>query len=335
MVAAPPPFVQYVQMADARVGYLVGGRETATVMRLYRTSDGGRSWRDVSPGDPLAPPTTAGARVVYVPVRVHGSILVERSSDGGATWHSSAPVPDRRVAGPGRVVRVDAQHLFLTLGEGAAAGSSAQSLWRSDDGARTWRFVSRTGTSLPFSCDKSGVGFATPKRGWATGACAGGPAFFYRTDDGGRSWRRLVLAGLARCACDVSPPTFVDPRHAAFGVNGFPQAGGRPVFRVYWTNDGGVHWRATEPPAGRIASPQVVGARTAWVVGAPAGSIRLPFSRLYRTTDGGRHWQVTRLPFDGQLDAVSATLAYAVVGQRTLWRTTDGGRSWRRIARYP
>src|SRR5581483_1839085 len=99
-------------------------------------------------------------------------------------------------------------------------------------------------------------------------------------------------AGLAACACDISPPTFVDARDGAFGVNGFPQAGGRPVFRIYWTHDGGLHWHATRPPAGRIATPQVVGPRTAWVVGAPAGSLRLPFSRLYRTTDGGRHWRV-------------------------------------------
>jgi photosystem II stability/assembly factor-like uncharacterized protein len=330
-------------MADASVGYLVGGRTTALVMRLYRTADGGRSWRDVSPGNPVAPPTTVGAQVVYVPVRVRGSIVVERSSDGGATWRASAPVPDRHVAGPGAVRRVDARHFFLAVGEGAAAGSSAQSLWRSDDGAQTWTFVSRTQSPsapqrpgvLPFGCDKTGVAFATPTRGWAAGACAGGPAFLYRTDDGGKTWRPLRLAGLSRCACDVSPPAFANARDGAFGVNGFPQEGGKPIFRVYWTSDGGLHWRATRPPAGRIGAPQIVDGRTAWVAGAPPGSIRIPFTRLYRTTDAGRHWQVTRLPFDGDIDAVSATVAYAVVGQKTLWRTSDGGRSWRRVPRYP
>jgi photosystem II stability/assembly factor-like uncharacterized protein len=44
---------------------------------------------------------------------------------------------------------------------------------------------------------------------------------------------------------------------------------------------------------------------------------------------------VTTLPFDGQLDAVNATVAYAVVAQKALWRTTDGGRTWRRRRRYP
>lgn len=334
VAAAPPPFIQSVQMADARVGYLIGGRQTSIVMRLYRTTDGGRTWSDVTPGDPLAPPTTAGPRVVYVPVRVHGRIVVERSSDGGASWRASAPIRDHSPAGPAQVLRVDDRHLFLALGEGAAAGSSAQSLWRSSDGAQTWRFVSRTGSPtvprrpgvLPFGCDKTGVGFATPTRGWASAACAGGPAFLYRTDDGGRTWRPLRLAGLSRCNCNVSPPVFANARDGAFGVSGYPQTGGRPVLRVYWTSDGGAHWRVTLPPAGRVGIPQIVGGRTAWVTRG---------KRLLRTTDAGRHWRVTALPFDGVLDPIGATTAFALVGQHTLWRTADGGRSWRRVPRYP
>src|SRR5207248_2050588 len=43
-----------------------------------------------------------------------------------------------------RISALDARHLYVDFGEGAAAGSSAESLWRSDDGGSTWRFVSRT-----------------------------------------------------------------------------------------------------------------------------------------------------------------------------------------------
>lgn len=342
-----PPFVWYLRMADAQVGYAVGGRQTDRVLRLYRTADGARTWTDATPNGgtahPVGPPTTVGRTVVFFPTMVHGAVVIERSADGGRTWRASAPICDGSGAGPGPVLPLDARRLYLPIGEGAAAGSSAQSLWRSDDGGRTWRFVSRTqttgppGRALPFGCDKTGVGFATLLRGWAGGACAGGPAFLYRTDDGGRTWRPLRLAGLDRCACDVVPPRFFGAR-GVFSVDGFPDAGPtRALDRLYWTSDAGAHWRASFVPAGRIGPRSVVDGSTAWVTGTPRGSVAKRFERLFVTTDAGRHWRAVRLPFDAagyQLDAVSATVAYAYggIGVRTsLLRTTDGGRSWRRV----
>lgn len=341
--APPPPFIQSVQMVDASVGYLVGGRATATVVRLFRTHDGGSTWRDVSPGAVLAPPTTVGRRAVYVPVRVRGAVVVERSGDGGATWRPSAPIRDGRAVGAGSVVRVDARHLFLALGEGAAAGSSAQSIWRSDDGARTWRFVSRTQGpahpprpgELPFGCDKTGVGFATPRRGWAGGACAGGPAFLYRTDDAGKTWRQLRLPGAANCACETSPPRFFTPRRGAFSVvGGLARGSNAPTARIEWTIDGGAHWRATTSPVARVTGePGLPAAGVAWVFGGRR--VTGPWRLLARTTDSGRHWRLVRLPFDAgthTFDVVSADVAFAVAAdQHTLLRTTDGGRAWRRI----
>src|SRR5690348_575575 len=132
---APPPFVYTLRMADANVGYLVGGRQTDVVFRLYRTGDGGRSWTDVTP--PGARPDGGLAtfgRTVFVGPRANGVVVIERSGDGGRSWVASAPLPDRRPATPGPVVRAGPHRLYVLLDEGAAAGSNAQSLWRSDDG---------------------------------------------------------------------------------------------------------------------------------------------------------------------------------------------------------
>jgi photosystem II stability/assembly factor-like uncharacterized protein len=347
VLPALPAFVWFVQMADADVGYVVGGKQTDRVFRLYRTADAGRSWRDVTPNNgtahPVGPPTAVGRRIVFFPSKLHGAIVIERSTDGGRSWTASAPIHDRRGGGPGQVVVLDARHLYLAIGEGAAAGSSAQSLWRSGDDGRTWQFVSRTQATgpsrgaLPFSCDKTGYGFATLRLGWAGGACAGGAAFFYRTDDGGRRWRSVQLAGLGACACSVSSPRFFG-RRGVFTVEGFPDAGPQRVIdRIYWTSDGGLHWRFTVPPAGRIGPQSLVDGRTAWLAGTPRGNIRARFNRVYVTTDAGRHWRVATLPFDAQnyqLDAVSGTDAYAVGGpslRASLFRTSDGGRTWRRV----
>jgi photosystem II stability/assembly factor-like uncharacterized protein len=343
LLPAPPPFIQSVQMVDASVGYAVGGKQTATVFELFRTRDGGRTWTNVTPRGvhPTGPPAAYG-RTVFFGAPSRGAIVVERSHDEGRTWRRSLPLRDARVAEAGPVVRLDARRLFLALGEGAAAGSSAQSIWRSDDGGRSWRFVSRTDATgrragaLPFSCDKAGVGFATRSRGWAGGACAGGPAFLYRTDDGGRTWRLQRLGGLARCGCETSAPRFFGTRDGGFSVVGFTtNGGGKPVARVYWTSDGGAHWRATVPPVGRAGQVSFVDGRTAWLVGTARGVIGSPFDRLVRTTDAGRHWRNVKLPFDAQnyrLDAVSATVAFAVGQARAaLLRTTDGGRTWRSV----
>src|SRR5581483_6345200 len=176
---------------------------------------GGRTWTDVTPGKgtvhPSGAATTVGRTIVFGTQRGPRTFAVERSDDGGRTWRMSQPFTDPRGLGIGPPDVVDARHLFVAVDQGAAAGSSGESLWASSDGGSTWRFVSRTGFSvtrpgqLPFGCDKNGYGFATPSVGWATAFCAGGRPFVYRTDDGGRTWQKASLPGLRSCQCNVVP----------------------------------------------------------------------------------------------------------------------------------
>ena len=114
--------------------------------------------------------------------------------------------------------------------------------------------------------------------------------------------------------------------------------GSKPLVRVYWTSDGGATWRGSGPRSGRAGGRvSLAGAGTAWIAATPPGRIRGPFDRLFRTSDAGRHWQTLELPFDAdgyQLDAVSASVAYAirgVDGTSAIRVTRDGGRSWQTI----
>lgn len=344
------PLIRWLQMTDAVHGYALGGQGTEAD-RLLETSDGGHRWVDVTPGGgtihPSGPITIAGHAIRLFSTRLRpGVFAVERSDDGGRTWRRSLPFGSRRELGIGQPLAIDARHLYVALDEGAAAGSSGQALYVSDDGGHSWRFVSRTSVSgrgsppaLPFGCDKSGFGFSTPAHGWAGGYCAGGPAFFYRTEDGGRTWRRQALAAPALCACQTSAPRFFTPRLGALYVQGFAaNGGGSPFLRFYWTGDGGSHWRVSDPHAGRASMAiSLPAARTAWVATTRPGRIRGPFNRLFRTSDAGRRWQTLTLPFDtsdDQFDVVNATLAYAfdaVNGSSTIRMTRDGGRSWQSI----
>jgi photosystem II stability/assembly factor-like uncharacterized protein len=339
--------LRWLQMIDEARGYALSGQNTDSY-RLLWTTDGGRRWRDVTPGrgtiHPSGPLSIVGQTRLFSTKLKRGVFAVERSHDGGRTWRRSLPVRDARGQGAGQPFALDARHLFLAVDEGAAAGSQGEALYTSNDGGYRWQLVSRTSTSipargsLPFGCDKSGFGFATPKRGWAGGYCAGGLPFFYRTADGGRTWRRQSLPAPSQCACETSAPRFFTPRVAGLYVTGFTtNGGGRPFARVLWTNDAGDSWRGSDPSVGRAVDVSFADARNVWITGQRKGDLRAPFNLLLRTDDAGAHWQTIRLPFDAggyRLDALSATAAYGFrIADRAnvIVFTRDGGRTWHTI----
>jgi photosystem II stability/assembly factor-like uncharacterized protein len=330
-------------MTSALDGYALSGRNTAHY-RLLRTSDGGRVWHDITPGHgklhPSGPPDVKGSTILFSRgVGRHG-FAVERSDDRGRTWTESIPVRNSRALGAGTPRFVDPEHLYVDVPEGAAAGSEGEALYTSSDGGHRWRFVTQTHVDrtppggLPFECDKNGFGFATPSGGWATGFCAGGGPFFLRTNDGGRHWHRQRLPGAPRgCACEASAPVFFGRRVGVVWVSGEDSIAGKWFARVYWTTDGGNHWRGSDPSSGRTGLVDVVSKKVVWLFGRLSG-IAPSFPRLFRTTDGGRRWSSLRVPRRvgsyGTPDGVDATLGFATTGA-VIWRTGDAGRHWTAI----
>lgn len=345
--ASAPLALAWLQMTDLAHGYALSGRDPR-FYHLLETRDGGRSWSDLTPGagtvHPSGPLSILGSTLLFSTTLGRGVDAVERSDDGGRSWHRSLPFRDPRGEGAGQPFALDSRHLFLAVDEGAAAGSQGEALYTSADGGRRWRLVSRTEPthpshgSLPFGCDKDGFGFATTSRGWAGGDCAGGAPFFYRTDDGGRTWRRQPLAVPKSCACATAAPSFFSPTLGATSVLGFAtNGGGPPVASVLWTSDGGDRWVAHRPPVGRAVDVRFADAQSVWVTASPPGRIRAPFDVLARSVDAGLHWQTTRLPFDAgnyRLDPLSGSVAYGfrlAAPSSTIVVTQDGGRSWRTI----
>lgn len=312
-------------MVDATYGYAVTGAYPR--YHLVATADAGRTWKDITPVHPSGAATVAGRTIVFGTQIGPKTFAVERSDDGGGTWRMSQPFHDSHTGGIGAPDLVDSRHLYVAIGEGAAAGSEAESLWASTDGGATWHFVSRTGFAstkpgqLPFGCDKDGYAFSTPAAGWATGFCAGGRPFLYRTRDGGHTWHQASLPGLRSCQCNVAPPQFSGARVGVIAVTG-------SVARMYWTRDGGATWRGSARPVnGVVYDVAVAGFGSAWFVTK---------SSVIRTLDAGAVWRRAPLPFDAGtygLDAVSATTAFAF-GASVL-ETTDGGAHWRGLPVYP
>jgi photosystem II stability/assembly factor-like uncharacterized protein len=333
------PWFVWLHMTSAKDGYALSGPDYRRQL-LLRTSDGGHVWHVITVGGktihPNAPPDIRGRTILFSRSVGHHAFVVEHSDDGGRTWTKSAPF-----SGAGTPRPVDRRHLYLGVEEGAAAGSEGEALYTSSDGGRHWRLVTQTNVNrtppsgLPFGCDKDGFGFATPSRGWAGGYCAGGPAFFLRTDDGGRHWNRQTLPDAPKnCACDTPAPTFFSRLVGVVSVSGIANnGGGKPFSRIYWTADGGRHWRGSEPTRGRrTGSIDAVSPKVVWLFGRLSGVVpKLP--RVFRTANAGRSWKSVRLPIaigDDNVDAVNARLGF-VTSKAVIWRTTDGGHAWTTI----
>jgi photosystem II stability/assembly factor-like uncharacterized protein len=350
MAATQPVSIRLIEMLDADHGYALSGKGITNSHRLLWTTDGGHIWRDAGAGDSRilasSPVTIIGTKTRLFSTTLSGDrFAVERSDDAGITWHRSLPFRDSHGAPAiAQPFAIDKRHLYVAVQEGAAAGSSGEALFTSSDGGHSWKFVSRTDPSgraphlLPFGCDKNGFGFATSRRGWAGAFCAGGQPFFYRTEDGGHTWRRQALPAPQQCACETSAPRFFTPRDGVLYVNGFTaNGGGKPFTRLYWTSDGGEHWKGSVPSVGRTARIVFSDEKTVWLTAQKRGDLRAPFNRLGRTTNAGASWQTTKLHFDASnylLDPISGTTAFAASADylsHTILLTRDGGRSWKTV----
>jgi len=334
-----------IQMMTAADGW---GMEREGAKRILRTVDGGLTWRDVSvPGVVpslaesayfmnLTDAWMANASITTSPTgSITSTVTVYRTADGGNTWQAGTPfeVPGE---GLGSLKFLDPQYGWSLIGLGAAAGSEAVAIYRTTDGGDTWEQVSLTAgipgqstpSSLPFGCDKSGLGFVNPLTGWATGFCPGGPIFFYVSHDGGETWAPDMLPApsgypatlYSQCQCAFNPPRFFSPQDGFLAVGIYEV---KQSWQLYITHDGGTTWNSTplpvEQPLGHV---DMINENDGWVTDG---------TMLYRTGDGGQNWDTVG-PFPtqdmvGSLNFVSSSDGW-FLGEQSIYATHDGGQSW-------
>ncbi|HZI23277.1 MAG TPA: glycosyl hydrolase, partial [Gemmatimonadales bacterium] len=181
---------------------------------VYKSSDGGATWRHVGLSDGqqipaiVVDPRDANHVLVAVLGHPYGPNVergVFRSTDGGTTWQKVLYTDENTGAVDLALDPANPDTVFAVLWAARQApweiGSSwtlsgSNGLYKSADGGATWR---RTGAGLPTAADGLGrIGLATsasaPARMYAVvGATKGGG--LYRSDDAGEQWRLVNADG--------------------------------------------------------------------------------------------------------------------------------------------
>jgi photosystem II stability/assembly factor-like uncharacterized protein len=263
--------------------------------------------------------------------------LLFRSQDSGQTWEQrQLPVT---LEGGGRLAFTFADaHNGWALLPGVPATqcqAAGAQVWRTSDGAQTWRLISsvepqrETPNDIGSAQCKEFISFVDKARGFVTAWDDNSPPTIYWTTDGGETWKpsrlpdppgfRTYGAGDALRAHGV----FRSGNVLLVSADGVQPSGVKAY--VFRSVDGGATWTyAAVLPNPALAVGFVTESR--WV------QIIVPGQSL-ETTDAGKHWHAYASDY-GQAAPVSpqvvfgdASVGYATV-RGSIQRTEDGGLHW-------
>jgi len=280
--------------------------------QLLRSADGGRTWTarfvNTQVGSVAADPASRAAYYT-------DELGLFKSTDAGKTWSFSGPTVNGQPAPFGRIA----------LARGVIYVNTFSGIFRSDDGARSWR---RTGTApANESLDKAFlVDPGSPAKLYLAGLSG-----IFGSTDGGATWERLD-GGLPRLPLNETLSFFslaADPSRPGFLYAGTYEHG------VAKSQNGGESWHIGVEPGlskGRVALFKIHPSRpdTVYVGLATRGD------RAFRSTDGGRTWKgfARRVTVDGlfdlAFDPADPDTLYAGNDQG-LWKSRDGGEAWERL----
>jgi photosystem II stability/assembly factor-like uncharacterized protein len=338
-----------IEMMSRTRGWAIAGGS------VLRTTDGGDTWREVTPPDPSLSSMSEAFGGFLDSERawvVLGRRLDEYSSvipqptglwhttDGGNTWSSSLPVLHEAVGDAmwAEFWALDSEHAWVALrGVYVGAGTHYSAhFFRTTNSGATWE-------PLPddVGVDYTGMAFADQDVGWltwqSTGAYAAAPPGYAVTHDGGFSWDLRTLPAPGDRSTLFEEFEYSEP----FELNVLSSesirllvatwfglaSGDSDAFTgyLYASEDGGETWNARDLPPDVLASDYQL-------IFFDGSQGLLLGRKMYRTEDAGLTWSpVKTVAWDGQFSFVDPLQGWAIARSGTaiaFVRTLDGGFSW-------
>jgi photosystem II stability/assembly factor-like uncharacterized protein len=296
-----------VAFVDRRHGWVAAYNCANVAVYLYRTSDGGSSWRSL--GTPASHSCGGGPTFLSFIDDEHGWMepvssnapagVLLGTDDGGRTWKRLASGPPGQVRPPALPCLAPIRFVSHSMGWMARCGSGG--VFSTHDGGGHWsrariRVPRSSGArfDLPRFVGKTGVVAATLRSRSATVFARTRAVVFSVSRNGGQDWsvrsiRRVASCALAPYFTALWPASVVDAR-----VWWIVAGRDRPLAQV--TRNAGRQWQTvvarglpTRPCS--VTSVSAADAKVAWVVARDGGSN----TALFQTGDGGRTWRRTTL----------------------------------------
>lgn len=282
---------------------------------LWRTSDGGASWKQIGKG---LPEMNRVVRLIVDPGDPQNLYLAAfrggyRSTDGGESW---TPF------GGGFAQSSEIESLAVT-GPKTIYGGNEKGLFRSTDGGESW---SEIGEGLPnYIVTALGVDPSSPEVMWAGTSGAG----IYKSTDGGKSWaaanRGFAASWIKRVWGDAAGTVYAQTGLGLFKSDG--RGGWITMLQPFSDEKADVDTIVFDPK-----NPSVVHAGDSW--------------NYFRSTDGGATWKDVVKPFQNPrpvftsvaLDMKNPKVIYSADSnadddEPAIFRSTDGGVKWKPAAK--
>ena len=256
-------------------------------------------------------------------------IAVNRTTDGGLTWHPSATdgnYPDTHPV----VTFADAHHGYVATAPQRFSDGVGTVLSTHDSG-RSWHQVGAASALGAYVVTQpGGDSLWAGGDGWAGGI---GPLLLQVSHDGGGSWASVDIPGFIGAQSPdtylLGPPVFLS---ALEGVVAVVASENLEQIRFFHTDDGGASWSPTTPVlAANFATPVVLTVNH-WLLPTAAGA------PIEETTDAGATWHrveargisgpITWLGFADELRGAALVQTANTPALPKLFITTDGGDSW-------